>query len=243
MKKILLICSIVTMGFMLNSCLESGDQSYTGVMEFSYVTMDNGGQIYARSVGGIITSPEIELLYPGKCYLLSYTWSSENGTTQSVDGFLINNVVLTADPFPVPSTSLILQDAPEEDTGVPFSLLSQPFFDSGTYFNDFWAFSYQWKKKDGEEPLVQFYKSSEVKDNPDDIFIDVRLNKAGTPTGTTEKTESEVIAVNMGSLRTLLGSPSGTQTKNIYLRFRYYREGQSEPITDTYRYPMTIYID
>jgi hypothetical protein len=66
MKKIVLICSILTMGFMLSSCLDSGDSSYTGVMEFSYVTMDNSGLIYARSEGGMITSPQIKLLDPGK---------------------------------------------------------------------------------------------------------------------------------------------------------------------------------
>ncbi|MDD4379350.1 MAG: hypothetical protein PHN83_05340 [Dysgonamonadaceae bacterium] len=243
MKKIVLICSILTMGFMLSSCLDSGDSSYTGVMEFSYVTMDNSGLIYARSEGGMITSPQIKLLDPGKCYLLSYTWSSENGTTSSVDDFLISNVVLTAEPVQVPSTMLILQDAPKDDIGTPFTSFSRPYFHPGIYFGDFWAFSYQWKKKEGETASVEFYKSTEDTGNPDEVMIDVRLNKTGTPTGTTEKTESGRIAVNMNPLRLLLGSSSGTQTKNIYLRFRYYREGQSEPFTDPYKYLMTIYTD
>ena len=37
MKKILLICSIVFMGFMLNSCLDSEDQNITGSKQFSYI--------------------------------------------------------------------------------------------------------------------------------------------------------------------------------------------------------------
>ncbi len=242
MKKSVLIFSMVTMGFLLSSCLESGDRSYTGVMQFSYVTMDNSGLIYARNEGGFITSSDIKMLYPGSCYFLSYTWNSENGMTQSADGFNIFNVVLTAEPEPVPSTTLVMSDAPAE-AGTPFYQFSDPYYSSDEYFGDFWAFSYRWKKKKGEEARVDFYKSSETTETPGEILIDVRLSKIGTPNETTETTETGVIAVNMKPLRNLLQTSGGTEAKNVPIRFRYYVEGKSEPIKSSSSYALTIYTD
>ncbi len=242
MKKIVLICSILTMGFMLSSCLDSGDQSYTGVMQFSYVTMDNSGFIYARNEGGFITSESIRMLSPGNCYFLSYTWNSENGMTQSDDGFNIFNVLLTDEPEPVPSTTLVMSDAPAE-AGTPFYKFSSPYYSSDKYFGDFWAFSYQWKKKKGEEARVDFYKSSETTETSGEILIDVRLSKTGTPTETTETIENGIIAVNMSYLRNLLQTSGETETKDVPIRFRYYIKGQSELFTDPYKYSMKIYAD
>lgn len=241
MKKSVLFFSMVIMGFMLSSCLESGDQSYTGVMQFSYVTMDNSGLIYARNEGGFITNESIRMLYPGNCYLLSYTWNSENGMTQSADGFNIFNVVLTDEPEPVPLTTLVMSDAPAE-AGTPFYKFSSPYYSSDEYFGDFWAFSYQWKKKKGEEVRVDFYKSSETTETPGEILIDVRLSKTGTPTETMETIENGIIAVNMSSLRNLLQTSGETETKNVPIRFLYYIEGGSEPIKSS-AYAITIYSD
>ncbi len=241
MKKCVLFFSIVIMGFMLSSCLESGDQSYAGVMQFSYVTMDNSGFIYARNEGGFITSESIRMLSPGNCYFLSYTWNSENGMTQSADGFNIFNVVLTDEPEPVPSTTLVMADAPAE-VGTPFYKFSSPYYSRDEYFGDFWAFSYQWKKKKGEEARVDFYKSSETTETSGEILIDVRLSKIGTPTETTETIENGIIAVNMSSLRNLLQTSGETETKNVPIRFRYYIEGGSEPIKSS-AYAITIYAD
>jgi len=226
---------------MLNSCLDSGDKSYTGVMEFSYVATDGSGLVYARSLGGMITSSDIKMLNPGQCYFLSYTWNSENGMTQSNDGFSVFNVALTADPEPVPSTTLVMSDAPEESV-TPFFKFSDPFYSPDKYFGDFWLFSYQWKKKEGEKANVEFYKSSEETENPNEILIDVRLKKTGTANGTTEKTETEIIAVDMSPLRALLGTSSGNDKKNVPIRFRYYVEGKSEPTLSSQCF-MTIYTD
>lgn len=246
MKKILLICSIVFMGFMLNSCLDSEDQNITGSKQFSYITSDNLGNVYARSTSGYVALPitfkEINMLEQGRCYLLSYTWISEYGMTQLSDGFQVYNVVLTAEPEPVPSAMLHLSDAPQ-GSGVPFYRFSAPFYSSDEYFGDFWLFSYQWKKKKGEEANVEFYKSSETMDTSGEILIDVRLNKIGTPTETTETITDELIAVNLHPLRNLLQTPGGTKPKEVPIRFRYYIEGKSEPTKSSQPYYMIIYTD
>lgn len=242
MRKFLLLFSVLSIGLIMTSCLDNGDQNYTGTYQFSYVDMDDNGMVYARNEGGFITSNEIKtMLEPGKCYFISYTWSSEQGMSKTSDGYNVYNVILTDEPEAVPSTNLIMADAPS-GSGNSMTLVFPPYFDAATYFGDFWTFSYQWKKKEGETALVRFYKATDNgSDNELDVLIDVRMTKMGTATGTTEKTENGVIAVNMSSLRSLLGPSTGTSTKNYQLKFRFYQEGKTEPTVSTQSYPMTVY--
>lgn len=242
MRKLLLLFSVLCIGLVMTSCLDEGDQNYTGTLQFSYVDMDDNGLVYARNSGGFITSNEIKtMLEPGRCYFISYSWASEQGVTKTSEGYQVYNVILTDEPEAVPSTSLVMADAPTE-IGDGFSLMLPPYFDAATYFGDFWAFTYTWKKKEGETALVRFYKATDTNSSEeDDVLIDVRMTKMGTATGTTEKTENGVIAVNMSSLRSLLGPSTGTSTKNVQIKFRYYQEGKTVPTVSTQSYPMTVY--
>ena len=241
MKKILLLFSITSLGFLMNSCMEAGEQNYSGDRQFSYVTSDNAGLIYARNEGGFITSSVIKALQPGQCYLISYSWSTANGMLSTSEGYNVFNVVVTAEPELVPSTNLSMQDAPDGLTA-PLMLSMPPYFDPSAYFGDHWAFAYQWKKKEGETATLRFYKSSTTvgTSNPDEVLVDVRLVKSGTATGTTEKTENGLIAANMSALRMALGNPSGTTIKNIPIRFRYYQEGQTQPTITSQTYNMSV---
>jgi hypothetical protein len=247
MKKILLAFSMIGMMILMNSCLDSGEQTYTGNSEFAYVTRDNNGLIYARTGSfNMITAPELQLLTPENCYFISYSWSSSNGITQSSDNFKLMNVSILGNPAEdrIPSTSLIMNEAPEELT-TPVTIYFPPAYHSSNFFGDFWAFSYRWKKKEGESATLQFYKansSGNESGSSDEVLIDIRLIKTGSGIGT-EKTQDDVIAVNLSQLRYLLGPLTGTTTKNVPIRFRYYEEGKTTPTTTTTSYFMAVYVN
>ncbi len=247
MKKILFTFSMIGMMISMNSCLDSGEQTYTGNSEFAYVTRDNNGLIYARTGSfNMITSPDLQSLIPENCYFISYSWSSSNGYTPSSDNFNLMNVSILGDPSEtqIPSTSLIMGEAPEELT-TPVTIYFPPAFHSSNFFGDFWAFSYRWKKKEGESATLKFYKadsSGNESGGSDEVLIDIRLVKTGTGTGT-EKTQDDVIAVNLSQLRYSLGPLTGTTTKNVPIRFRYYEEGKTTPTTTNTSYFMAVYVN
>jgi len=215
MKKIVLICSILTMGFMLSSCLDSGDQSYTGVLQFSYVTMDEeSGLIYANTASGLaITSDKIKTLTPNRYYFISYTWKSEYGS----NGVICNAVV--SDVVPVPYVMLGFQEAPS-DTIIPLTKFEPIVYDSEMYDYkyDLWVFSYQWEREKDEVATVEFYTSSEISGDNDEIIIDVRLRVVKDA----NKTETGTVSLDVKDLRNMLKSSLGTGKKKV--RFRYYTE-------------------
>ena len=242
MKKFFLAMSLIGAMFLMNSCLDSGESSYTGNMEYAYVTSDITGLVYARAAGGMITSPEIQNLTPGYCYLISYSWTSSNGSVTSSDGYQVEKVTVLNDLSEnrIPSTQLILSNAPDGLTTPATSIYFPPAYSPTNYFGDYWAFSYRWKKKEGETATLQFYKADDS--TSDKVIIDIRFVKSGTPTGTEEKTQDDLIAVNMSSLRYLLGPSTGTSTVNIPIIFRYYEEGKTGlTTTNANTYYMTVY--
>ena len=242
MKKFFLAMSLIGTMFLMNSCLDSGESSYTGNMEYAYVTSDISGLVYARAAGGIITSPEIQNLIPGYCYLISYTWTSSNGSVTSSDGYQIEKVTVLNDlnENKIPSTQLILSNAPDGLTTPATAIYFPPAYSPTNYFGDYWAFSYRWKKKDGETATLQFYKADDS--TSEKVIIDIRFVKSGTATGTEEKTQDDLIAVNMSSLRSLLGPSTGTSTVNIPIVFRYFEENKpSLTTTSGNSYYMTVY--
>ncbi len=231
MKKIVLICSILTMGFMLSSCLDSGDSSYTGIMEFSYVTMDEGSNIiYANTARGLaITSDEIEMLTPNRYYFISFTWESDYGSIGVIRNAVVSDVV------PVPYVMLGFQEIPS-DTIIPLTVFEPFVYDSESYNHKYdpWVFSYQWKREKDEVAMVEFYTSPEISEDNDEIIIDVRLKVVKDA----NKTETRTVSLDVKDLRNMLKSSLGTGKKKV--RFRYYTEkagGVELKITDTY-YPL-----
>ena len=243
MKKFFLAMSLIGTMFLMNSCLDSGESSYTGNMEYAYVTSDITGLVYARAFGGMITSPEIQNLTPGYCYLISYSWTSSNGSVASSEGYQINKVTVLnnlSEKDKIPFTQLILSNALDGLTTPATAIYFPPAYSPTNYFGDYWAFSYRWKKKEGETATLQFYKADDS--TSDKVIIDIRFVKSGTATGTEEKTQDDLIAVNMSSLRSLLGPTTGTSTVNIPIVFRYYEENKSSlTTTNTTTYYMTVY--
>jgi len=62
MRKSLLLFSVLCLGLIMTSCLDDGNQNYSGTFQFSYVDMDDNGLVYARNEGGFITSNEIKTM-------------------------------------------------------------------------------------------------------------------------------------------------------------------------------------
>ena len=215
MKKIVLICSILTMGFMLSSCLDSGDSSFSGVMEYSYVTMDEGSNIiYANTARGLaITSDEIKMLTPNRYYFISYTWESEYGSIGVIRNALVSDVV------PVPYVMLGFQEAPS-DTIIPLTKFEPFVYDSESYNYkyDLWVFSYQWEREKDEVAMVEFYTSHEISGDNDEIIIDVRLKVVKDA----NKTETGTVSLDVKDLRNMLKSSLGTGKKKV--RYRNYTE-------------------
>jgi len=213
MKKIVLIFSMVTMGFLLSSCLESGDQSYEGVMQFSYVTMDEeSGLIYANTASGLaITSDKIKTLTPNRYYFISYTWNSEYGSNGAICNAVVSDVV------PVPYVMLEFQEVPS-DTIIPLTKFEPIVYDSemSDYKYDLWVFSYQWEREKDEVATVEFYTSSEIFGDNDQIIIDVRLRVVKDA----NKTETGTVSLDVKDLRNMLKSSFETGSKKV--RFRYY---------------------
>ena len=241
MKNLILFSTIILLG--LSSCLEKGETQFSGE-SFSMISMDKKGLVYAKVVtndmrAAFITSPQIKQLAPGTFAIIAYSWTESNGITQTDEGLQVYNANTTAEIKQLPKTTLYPSDAPATPND-PF-LLYAPTYDSGLYFNDHWMFPYSFKHKEGETGTLRFYKSTTAPktENSNEIIVDIRLVKSGTATGTTEKTTQSGIVVDMSQLRE--GTPTtGTTTKTLQIKFRFYREGQTEPFT-TQPFPMLVF--
>lgn len=242
MKKLNLLLSLFVVGIILTSCFKEGDGSFSHPGDFSYITQDDDGLIYARTFyegrGNLITSPGIKDVGPGKFVITRYSWNNESGTVKTSDGNTVYNVVTTEISDPLSTTKLTM--SPATENGVSFKAIHRPIFDSGTYFDDHWAFSYVYSGKEGEAPVVSFYEAArQSEQNPDEVIIDVRLNKIGTATGTQDKEMTNSIVVDMSPLRQKYAAERAN-TKALSIKFRHYQEGRTEPVFSQYTYPMVL---
>lgn len=246
MKKTMLFLSMIGISLIMTSCLDGGEAAFSSENDFSYITRDDKGLVYARvyyrGQGNFITSSGIQQMNPGDLKFISYSWTEELGTTATAEGYIVYNVNVLGQPEDVSKTELIPADAPspEEDAEDPIQfVLGDPVKDSGTFFGDYWLFGYSYKQKKGETATLRFYQSSDSDKDKNEFIIDVRLLKAGEPTEDTESTENDYIAVNMSQIRNLYPS-TGTTLKSVTIKFRYYRDGQTDEYT-TQAYTMNVY--
>lgn len=228
-KKISLLLIMSTVLF-LSSCLDSGESSYFGTDEYSYITQTNLGKVYARTARGYpITSEKISLLRPGSAVLLTYQIDENTQTVaieENVNGY---KVMLGKEPITLNQEILQSQSAPDVTPVYFESIIAPPTWVtySSVYFGDRWPFTYQYKAKKGEKVNVKFYQVS--KDNhPEnfdaDILIDVRMEKTGTPeTDAHEELKQDIVVANMSSIRSIASDVDSQESKQLSIKFRYYR--------------------
>lgn len=242
MTKLNLLLSLFVVSLFLTSCLKEGDGSFSHPGDFSYITQDDNGLVYARTFyegrGNLITSSGIKNMEPGKFVITRYSWNNENGTVKTSDGNTVYNVITTEISEPLSTTTLNM--SPATENGFSFKAIHRPIFDSGTYFDDHWAFSYVYSGKEGEAPVVSFFEAArESGQNSDEVIIDVRLNKIGPASGTQDKELTNSIVVDMSPLRQKYAAER-TNTKVLNIKFRHYQEGKTEPVFSQYTYPMVL---
>ena len=229
-KKISLLLVLSAVLF-LSSCLDSGEQSYIGNQEYSYITRDEAsGTIYARTLSNyFITSPKISLLTPGTTAFLTFQVTEETERISIGENVNIYKVNLGGEPIEIDQTPLQSGSAPQVETPVFFESLMEPIYAENEYFGDRWLFPYTFKAKKGENFSVKFYRDSQSESENstnNEVIIDVRLEKMGSAeSGAAEKLEGNYITANMSVLRNILANDAGTDGK-VNIKFRYYRADQ-----------------
>ncbi len=229
-KKISLLLVLSAVLF-LSSCLDSGQQSYIGDKEYSYITRDEAsGTIYARTLAGyFITSSKISLLTPGTVAFLTYQVTEETEKVSIGENVSVYKVTTDGEPIEIDQTPLQSTSAPVVENIVFFESLMEPIYAENEYFGDRWLFPYTYKAKKGENLSVKFYRAEQSpSEDPvnNEVIIDVRLEKMGNPeSGAVEKLEGNYIATNMSMLRNILVGNAGIDGK-VNIKFRYYRADQ-----------------
>ena len=219
----LLLLSVI---LFLSSCLDSGQNSYIGDKEYSFITQDTKtGTVYARTLADVfITSEKIGLLTPGSTAFLTYQVTEETEKFSLGDNVYVYKVITGGEPISIDQTLLQLSTVPTVDP-VYFESLLEPIFAQNEYFGDRWLFPYTYKSKKGENVSVKFYKSSTVASNGD-IIIDVRLEKSGNPeAGAADIIHGDYVSANMSLLRNIIVADADGG-KKVTVKFRYYRADQ-----------------
>ncbi len=235
MKKLILFLTILLTGITLSSCLEGSEAQFSGSSDFAYITKDKAGlvvaRIFNRGQGGLITSPEIKQMTPGEFKFMTYSWTESMGTVTS-NGYVVYNAQVAPNSVDIPRTALMRATPPVIED--PNYFLMQPAaYDSGPFFDDNWLIEYTYKK--GENASLQFYLYG-TSSNPDEYIIDVRMVKAAASTG--NEVVKDYIVVDLSDIREMY-PPSGDNAKEITLKFRYYRDGQTGLFT-TSAYKMVV---
>ena len=243
-KKISLLALLSAVLF-LSSCLDSGDNSYFGHDEYSYIAQSESGTVYARTASGhLITSPKISLLSPGTVSLLTFEVTDETESITLDGNINIFKVNLRAEPITLKQENLQLTSAPIEEDTIYFENILAPnqwVTNSSQYFGDRWPFTYQYKAKKGEDINIRFYLVDEEEipeDANTDILIDIRLKKSGTPEPNSQEEEkADNIVVNLSYLRSLHsgnstseGSTDSNQFKDMRVKFRFFRSDKTDKL-------------
>lgn len=229
-KKISLLLMLSAVLF-LSSCLDSGSNSYIGNQEYSYITRsETTGIVYARTIAGyLITSPQISILTPETAAFITYQVTEETEKVEIENGLVVYKVNLGGEPKSIDQSMLQLATAPDVPA-VNFESLREPLFAETRIFGDLWLFPYTFKVKKGQNVRVDFFtveqEPSDIK--LDEVLIDVRLVKTGTPQeGATETIEADYVVVNMSTLRIMMADKADSNG-DLKIRFRYYREDYKE---------------
>ena len=243
-KKISLLL-VLSATLFLSSCLDSGQGSWTGNEEYSYITRDEITNIaYARTLSGyFITSEKIKSYPEGTVAFISYQIDLDDEAQRTMIGesqnIIVYHATLAGEPTKVDQTTIKFMDAPEAPI-VHFENILSPIFASNNFFGDRWYFPFQVKLKKGEEVKANFYKATnESETSSDEIIVDIRLTKFGqAEEGATEKLEGDYAVVNFSDLRMMF---EGSDKEFLNLKFRFYRtDNKDELFTTTESYPIQL---
>jgi hypothetical protein len=226
MRKLILFLSVVATGLFLTSCLEAGDSNLAGSGQLFYITLSEGTKI-AHNGGFAMTSNEIKMQEPERWYLITWSWTTANGMLSST----VHNAI-TTDIEQIPCGQYLHEEAPE-GSSTPinsFGMISR--FPITGVFGDFLILQYSWAKKEGESVEVRLY--NETMQQTDQFTLELRLEKSGTATGTTEKNEDAFAAIKMDQLRNLIDF-NGQDYKDIQLKFNYLKGSSATPSSVTNR--------
>ncbi len=233
MKKSILILSVLAVSIVMTSCLGDVDPSYTDDT-IVYIDMDTNGTIYGKTIPNnqyiysrFITSPEIQMLYPGEFKRMAYSWQKEDGTTPIDINFKADNVTLSGDIEDVDKTSLYLSSSPEVEEPEKFITEIRPII-GGSYLDDFWLFdNFIYEATKEQTATVYFYWNEEKSNIETGIaHIDIHLEVNGEPQGSVSS-KTGVIALDMSPLRGMYGG--GTKDE-IVVQFTYYRKDRNGPV-------------
>ncbi|MDO5522570.1 MAG: hypothetical protein Q4G48_00825 [Bacteroidia bacterium] len=224
MRKLILLFIAVSFGLTMTSCLD-GNQNFS---ESDIVYIDQqGSAIYGKTLSNrrLITSNQMILMDPGTFKFFHYSWEEENGYTQIGD-VNVNNVVIQGDPVDIAKTYLQTNPVMEVEDPARFNEIREPIRDpEGVYFGDLWLFEYSYMGKEGETPVVTFNKRNSDEQYPDNVEIDIRLAKTGTPKeGAAERQMGDLISVDMRALRQMYAG----QNKDVNIKFFYYVKDKEE---------------
>ena len=224
MRKLILFFIAVSLGLTMTSCLD-GNQNFS---ESNIVYIDQAsGVIYGKTLNGrFITSDKMMLMEPGTFKFFHYNWEESYGYTPIGGNVNANKVGIQGDVVDIKDTFLRMTPVTEVENPLHFTEIRRPAFDSeGVYFGDKWLFEYYFMGKEGETPVVTFNKRNTTEQYPDEIKIDIRLSKTGTPKeGATEKAMGDLIAVDMRALRQMYAG----QNKDVNIKFYYYVKDREE---------------
>ena len=231
MRKLILFFSAVATGLFLTSCLKTGDNNLSGQRQLFYITQLEGTQV-AHNGYFAMTSNDIKTKEPDRWYLITWSWSTENGMT----GTNVHNA-MTSEIEPIPLGLYLQEEAPQEIMTPVLNFIVEESPMISPSFGDFLIVQYTWNKKEGERVQAELYNKTTQPDATNTYTMEFRLKKSGTSTETSGKKVVELAAIKMSSLRNLINF-EGQDFKDIQLKFNYYKEdnaGQPASITRSVR--------
>ena len=232
MRKLILFFSVVIAGLFLTSCLEAGDSNFSGQRQLFYITQLEGTQV-AHNGDFVMTSNEIKSKDPDRWYLITWSWSTENGMVSTN----VHNAI-TPEIEQIPLGIYSQQEAPQETMTPVLNFNMVGGLPIAGSFGDFLIVQYVWNKKEGEKVQAKLYNETTQPDATDTYILELRLEKSGTSTETSGKNVDGFAAFDVSSLRSLVNF-NGQDFKDIQLKFNYYKENAGQPTSVTQ--PVRIY--
>jgi len=246
MKRRILLSGLIGMAFLLTSCLEEGSSNYDEV-SVAYIALDEIGQVYGRTLTGrLITSQEMQLMYPGSFQFMRYSWTEEYGTTpmqmSGTEVLQADNIIIMGSPVEIEQVPLLLnQEPPQVETPDKFTAIDPPIYaNDEIYLGDHWLFQYAYEAKDDDIAAVNFYYMEDPEVAENDITIVIGLTISEDPDDNSSVTsKSDIVALDMSYLRAMYEGNSETNTKDLQITFKYYLKGYDQMI-ESQVYRMTV---
>lgn len=246
MKKSLikLVFSAFAAVIMFTSCLGDGENVTERSYVFAYIGYDaSKGGIYAAVDGWYITSPYIQTLNVGSCYLISYRTSMEevaSGVFKAEDITQPESLTSTYGRVTAPTI---------EDT-FPITTFQPAVYAFSNYYGDNWLFTYTGKLKEKDTARAHFFYDTErqyeittngsQKDlEKNQMIIDVRFDYITGADGTASPRSLYSVGA-LGEIKTryyaehfndlVWATQGSSKYASVSIKFRY-NQGQSDGTT------------